>query len=69
LLDNSIFKRVEADNRQPATLAHQHNCLRQRSSETAKLVVDGDAQRLKDARRGMDLLAPRPRLRSRNDLG
>ncbi len=58
LLDRAIFQRVEGDHGQPTARPQQVARRGERPCEHADLVIDGDAQRLKDLRRRVDTPAP-----------
>src|SRR5579885_1369882 len=58
LLDDAIFQRMKADDGEPPTRTQECDSLWQRALQAAEFVVDGDAQRLKGACRGMDAAGP-----------
>ena len=60
VLDQAILQRVEADDRDAPTGAHQPGQRSEQGFEDAKLVVDGDAQRLEGSRGRINALSPAP---------
>ena len=58
LLHDAIFQRMKADRNDASGAAQTSDRTEHSFAQSIELVVDGDAQRLKDARRGMDPFAP-----------
>src|SRR5262249_44611361 len=64
-LHDAVLEAVERNDGDAAAGSQRLDGLRERSLETAELVVDLDAQRLERARRGMNLRTTRPPARNR----
>ena len=54
LLDDAVFERMEGDDREPSARPQDALGGVQRQHKLAQFVVDGDAQRLERARRGVN---------------
>ena len=53
-LHDPVLERVEGDDRETATGTEERECRRETAFQVVQLVVHRDAQRLEDARRGID---------------
>jgi hypothetical protein len=60
VLDNSILERVKADDHQPTARCQDRDRRVEGGLQCAELVVDGNSQRLKHPRGGMQPTASRP---------
>ena len=68
-LDDAILERVEGDDGETSPGLQRALGGKQRAGQFAELVVDEDAQRLEDARRGMDLVLRMAAHEARDRIG